>query len=90
MEVEYPFIAIFQGSLRPGVVVSLRILCIGKIDQFKYYSYSVRPYAKKKDLLKNNYTKRMNLNVQETGFLNTETWNNAKLVDIPLKSINHF
>ena len=57
-------------------------MCGGQIDLFKNYLYSMC----KKALLRNNYTKNVNTNVEQMWFLNL--LNNPRLVDMPLKSFS--
>ena len=46
--------AISPRSIRPEVVVSVRIPSMDKIDSFKHYSYLIGPCEK---VLRNKYTK---------------------------------
>ena len=37
-----PSLPLFPGPLCPGVVVSVKVPFLSKIDQFNYYLYSIR------------------------------------------------
>ena len=54
---------LFPGPLLPGVVVSVRVLSISQINLIKNYLHLIESYAKK-ILLRNIYTKNVNMNVQ--------------------------
>ena len=57
---------------------------------FKNYSYSIGTSKKKieKALIRNNYTKNVNMNVQWTRFSNLLAQNNPTGFDMPLISIS--
>ena len=50
-------LSLLPASLRTGVVVTVMVLFMSKIDLFKNHSYSIWPAAKKENILRNNLHK---------------------------------
>ena len=68
--VEYPFAAIIPGPLKPGMVAPFRVTSRGQKDIFKDYSHLIiivykkakqEATTNKQTLLRNNYTKNVNI-----------------------------
>ena len=65
-----PSLPLLPGSLWPWLVVLLNVLFMGQIALFQNHLYLIESYAKKKkkeekaNLLRNNDTKNVNMNIK--------------------------
>ena len=61
---------LLPGLLWPRVVAPMRVPSIDQIDDLKLFVFSWTVFEKKKNLLRINDTRNLNMNVQNTQFLN--------------------
>ena len=88
--IKYPFIAITPSSSQPQSGCIWLVLIYGSCRQVKKFSYSIGPSAKIKKKHLETTTQNITINVQLKWFHKLSAWNNPRLVDMPLKTINQF